>query len=223
MIKLIALLTMLIDHIGFVIFPETFIFRIIGRISMPLFAYCIARGFYYSKQHGTTQRYMLYMLAFALISQYPYYLMVGEGMNIGFTWLLSLFLLFMFTSEDLPFPTGGTMGAFTILALLTLEIKGELSIDYGFYGVITPLLFYMLISRKKESTGNYALVLLAGWAIYALVNKGSSGSMAQLLAVASAFVLTMGKKHDNEINLPKWVFYLFYPVHMIVLILIRYL
>ena len=46
MIKLFALITMVIDHIGLVFFPNVIIFRIIGRLSMPLFAYCVARGYY---------------------------------------------------------------------------------------------------------------------------------------------------------------------------------
>ena len=49
MIKLLALLTMLIDHIGVILLKDIIIFRLIGRLAMPLYAYCIARGFYFSK------------------------------------------------------------------------------------------------------------------------------------------------------------------------------
>ena len=222
MIKLIALLTMLIDHIGVVFLPRVFIFRIIGRISMPLFAYCIARGFYYSKQHGTTRRYILYMLAFALISQFPYYIMVSEGLNIGFTWLISLLLLSAVAAVRNSKGNFKTTGKAVLAMVVLLAASYKFPIDYGIYGVITPLLFYFLISQKKESTMNYILVLLVGWAIYTLLNKGSSGSMAQLLSVASAFVLTVSKKYDAEVSLPKWVFYSFYPVHMAALMFIRY-
>ena len=44
MLKLIAMLTMLVDHIGLLFFPEIMAFRIVGRIAMPLFAYGIAQG-----------------------------------------------------------------------------------------------------------------------------------------------------------------------------------
>ena len=47
MLKLIACLTMIIDHIGVIFFPSMLIFRIIGRLSMPLFAYSLAKGFKY--------------------------------------------------------------------------------------------------------------------------------------------------------------------------------
>lgn len=45
MLKLIAMLTMLVDHIGLLFFPEIMAFRIVGRIAMPLFAYGIAQGY----------------------------------------------------------------------------------------------------------------------------------------------------------------------------------
>lgn len=221
MIKFVALLTMLVDHIGLVVFPEKLIFRIIGRISMPLFAYCIARGFYYSKKHGTVHNYLLYMLAFALISQLPYSLMLGSGLNIGFTWLLSLLLLYVFTCKSLP---GKSVAGFLLLILLfcATERLNLLPCDYGFYGVVTPLLFYMLIVSGKESTSLYMLVLVAAWALYVYLNQGSMGSMAQVFSVVAASVLTFTRKHDAKIKLPKWLFYAFYPVHMAVLALVFY-
>ena len=43
-LKIIAMLTMLVDHIGVQLFPECIILRIIGRLSLPIFAYMIAEG-----------------------------------------------------------------------------------------------------------------------------------------------------------------------------------
>ena len=72
MIKILAALFMLIDHIGMIFFPENYLLRIIGRVSMPLFAYCIARGFYFSEQKGTTGRYARNLFLFAAVSQVPF-------------------------------------------------------------------------------------------------------------------------------------------------------
>ena len=65
MIKLIAAVAMLIDHIGALLLYDYYDLRIyynlcrmIGRIALPLFAFCIARGFYFSKQHGTLKKYI---------------------------------------------------------------------------------------------------------------------------------------------------------------------
>lgn len=225
MIKLIALLAMFVDHLGLVFFPDSFIFRIIGRMSMPLFAYCIARGFYYSQQRGSFRKYILNMLVFALISQLPYYMMDGNSLNIGFTWLFSLLLLSaavkvretMKDAEDkLEVICKAILGFSFILAA-----SHHLPIDYDMYGVITPLFFYMLIVRNKETTANYVFALLAGWALYVFLEEGSPGSMAQLISVASAFVLTVSKPLDSKIRMPKWFFYAFYPAHIAILVFIK--
>lgn len=218
MIKLIAALTMLIDHIGCIFFPEVFSFRIVGRLSMPLFAYCIARGFYYSRQHGSVRKYLRNMLILALVSQLPFRLMIGSGLNIGFTWLASLLLLAVGAKKyRTPLPRF-VVPVVTGAAVLLLVWGGWLPVDYGIYGIATPLLFYALIKRNKESTMNYVLVLLIGWAFYVLVQRGS---LAQLASVPSAFLLTVSKKYDGKVKLPKWAFYAFYPLHLAVLIAVR--
>lgn len=93
MIKLVAAVLMAIDHIGLVFFPNSIYWRLIGRLSMPLFAYSIARGYRHSRENKTLNRYLFNMFVFAVISQIPYYLVAGEGTNIGFTWAFSLLLL----------------------------------------------------------------------------------------------------------------------------------
>lgn len=223
MIKLIALVSMLIDHIGLVLLTEVHILRIIGRISMPLFAYCVARGFYYSRQHGTDKRYIAYMLAFALVSQLPYSFMVNGSLNIGFTWLLALLLL---KASSLKYRTvfaralmqGLLTGAVFVLVQLKL-----LPVDYGIYGVITPLLFYLLILNKRENTMAYALALLIGWAVYVLIVQRTPGSLIQVVSVLVAPILTVSKEFDGKVRLPKWVFYSFYPLHITALLVLRYL
>ena len=55
-IKLIALLSMLIDHVGEFIPQSPIWFRYIGRLSAPLFFYCSAWGFYYTRNR---KKYML--------------------------------------------------------------------------------------------------------------------------------------------------------------------
>lgn len=43
-IKLIACISMLIDHAGVILFPEYPFLRWIGRLAMPLFAFTVAEG-----------------------------------------------------------------------------------------------------------------------------------------------------------------------------------
>ena len=48
-LKLIGVVTMTIDHIGYILFPKLALLRIIGRLAYPVFAYLIAEGCTYSR------------------------------------------------------------------------------------------------------------------------------------------------------------------------------
>ena len=100
--KFIAALCMLIDHIGLVFFPTDIRWRMIGRLAMPIFAYGVARGAFYT---SSLKRYMKKMLLFSFISQIPFWgvqhLGMGEAifslnLNIGFTFLLALTAILLF-------------------------------------------------------------------------------------------------------------------------------
>lgn len=90
MIKTLAALFMLIDHLGLILFPESYWLRIIGRISMPLFAYCIARGFYFSEKKDRIKYYLHKLVLFSVVSQIPFTILAVKiyeefSLNIGFT------------------------------------------------------------------------------------------------------------------------------------------
>ena len=110
-LKLIAVISMLIDHIALVLGPELefltaslltvggrditcyYIMRRIGRLAFPIFCFLITEGFAHTRN---PKRYALRLLIFALLSEVPYNLMVGQTLfytarqNIYFTLLLGL-------------------------------------------------------------------------------------------------------------------------------------
>lgn len=93
MIKILACITMLIDHIGLLFFPKQILFRIIGRISMPLFAYCIARGI---KNTKNVKNYVFRILLIAIVSQIPYMLMIDYfELNVCFVWVLTVIFILL--------------------------------------------------------------------------------------------------------------------------------
>lgn len=94
-LKLIALITMLIDHIGAVLFPQIALLRIIGRVSFPLYAFLAAEGCRYSRDRG---RYALRLGIFALVSEIPYDLALHpeflERGQIGMNFLFQTNILY---------------------------------------------------------------------------------------------------------------------------------
>lgn len=92
-LKIIALIAMIVDHIGLVFFPNIAVFRIIGRVSFPIFAFFISEGYYYTK---SKKKYIITLLIFAIISQPFYILMIGNyTLNILFTFLFSIILMIL--------------------------------------------------------------------------------------------------------------------------------
>ena len=48
-LKLIAMISMVFDHVGDMFFPDAVWPRMIGRLAMPVFSFCIAEGYTHTK------------------------------------------------------------------------------------------------------------------------------------------------------------------------------
>jgi hypothetical protein len=93
--QLIAMLTMLVDHAGIVLFPDNPYFRWVGRLAMPLYAYALVLGYGRTRDF---RRYALRLAAIAAVSQWPYQYALPEPdepfeLNVVFTLLVSLVVL----------------------------------------------------------------------------------------------------------------------------------
>ena len=209
MIKLLAAIFMIIDHIGYIFFPDIIIFRVIGRLSMPLFAYCIVRGYEYSRQKGTIKKYFRNLVIFTVVSQLPFYLMAGEGINIGGTWIFSLLLLVI--RDKINPKLYGQCIKYTCLGIVLLDIAYLLKVDYGIYGALMPLAM-----RSKNKRLLYMIVL---WAMYVWLN-GAAG-LLQVFSCAVVPLLALVEPQDNKVRLPKQFYYVFYPLHILILLAIK--
>jgi hypothetical protein len=212
-LKVVALLTMTIDHIGAVIYPEYEVFRYIGRLSFPLFCYLLVLGM---ESTRSPTRYIGNLLLFALVSQVPYFLAFGfqplEQLNIFFT--LALGLLFL----SLVFPLSNR----SLLALIPLVLSVVLNVDYGIYGITVIGCMYLLRRDVK-----LALLLLIPLNVFYLI--AWSPQILSLLAIPVIYLHNNGiLKKQVEIDeksalfpVVKYFFYIYYPVHLIILYLIK--
>ena len=139
LLKIIACITMFIDHLGYVIFNgKSSFMNYIGRIAFPIFAYNISNGYTHTKN---LKKYFLRLFSFALISQIPYtfyHNMISNSfsLNIFFTLFLGLLCITLYDK----------MKNKIIALLLCFEIGlvAQASYcDYGFFGVAIILLFYI--------------------------------------------------------------------------------
>lgn len=228
-LKCIALITMIIDHIGAVFFPDLIWIRYIGRISFPIYAFLLAQGFAFTKNK---KRYAMRLAVFAIASEIPYDLLFYQNIfepqhqNILFELLCGLFVLAClenFFSKC----RGGILWLFAAL-LLTLS-SSFLGFSYGIYGICLMVVFWLLRRNTSLSSlsGAAVTVLFNGIASIKTVFLGRTISFlslnsVQLYAVAASLPIFFynGKKGAYSL---KWFFYIIYPLHLIILCLIRFL
>lgn len=208
-LKIIAIITMTIDHIGAIMYPNIDIFRIIGRVSFPIFAFLLVEGF---KHTSNRLKYFLRLLFFAIVTQPIYdYAFNNQDLNILFTFSLS----FLFLSslefikkiinkysngiEDYLYKTVFYSLIYILFALFSLI----LNVDYQALGVSLVFIFYL----SSNIYLSFLLYLLA--VIFLATNAIQFYSLLSFIFV----YLYNGKKGKNI----KYFFYLYYPFHILIL------
>ena len=137
-LKLIAAASMLIDHIGVVLFPEVTALRIVGRISFPIFAFMIAEGCIYTRNR---LRYFLTVFLLGAGCQLVYFLYDGSRyLGVLLTFSLSILLIFALQGlKNILFSeqSSGAERCFAAVGFLAAVgsvylLNRLLHIDYGF-------------------------------------------------------------------------------------------
>lgn len=210
-LKLIAMITMTLDHIGFILFPGTLWLRVVGRLAMPLYAFCIGEGCLHSR---SLPRYLTSVAVMAALCQGVAFLVTGTlHMNILVTFSMSILLAMVLRwaqqqKKVAPWLVFG--GAVTVAYFITEVLPEILSgtdyqVDYGFWGVILPLA--VLVGRNRLQQLFLMAVPLLGLAV---------GNRIQAFALVSLGILLLynGKRGTKKL---KWIFYFYYPLHLAVL------
>ena len=212
MLKIIAMVSMVFDHVGDLFFPGVMWLRMIGRLAMPIFSFCIAEGYAHTRDKN---RYLLRMGIFALISEVPFDLAfegkVGFGhQNIMLTFFLSILALKIFDliRGEEPRNIGKTvLGTLAVLVMAGLALL--LKADYTIFAVIAVFLFYVLRNRHplvRSGVGVAFLALTRTMGYYCTTGF----SLIPLL-------LYNGKRGRGL----KWLFYAFYPGHLLLLFVLK--
>ena len=216
-LKIIAMVSMVFDHVGDMFFPDVLWPRMIGRLAMPLFAFCITEGYIHTRDK---KKYLIRMGVFALVSEVPFDL-AFEGkvslnhQNIMLTFFMSILALMLFDlirgkkNEDTGrYSIGKTiLGSLVIIGTAAVAIL--IKADYTIFAVISVFLFYLFKDTKhfiRTGVGVAFLALTRTMGYYCTTGL----SIIPLL-------LYNGKKGKGL----KWLFYAFYPGHLLLLYLIK--
>lgn len=204
-LKCIAVFTMLIDHMGAFLYPSQIWMRYVGRLAFPIFGFLIAEGFFHTRD---VKKYMGRLLLFALVSEVPYdlvrynQLIEYNHQNVYFTLLLALFCMYVLQRLQ-----GHFLAACGILAAVFALTHVVIKPDYGIGGVAMILCFYLFHTKKASQFLYVAAINICYY--------GGIQTAGVLALVPIRFY--NGEKGPSA----KYFFYAFYPVHLLVLYLIR--
>ncbi len=219
-IKWLAMFTMALNHVAVGLMDPSDIwyevFVDIGFFTAITMCYFLVEGYHYTRSKAD---YAKRLLICAVMSQLPFYMATGVG---GFNMMFTLFCCFMilYIRENVPQPWKETgillftiitlvsdwalfAPAFTLMFAEAGKDRKKLAISYGVSAVVFGLFFFL----------SYSQVYPTHLALF-------HGFCSSLGMVASGIVILCfynGQKTRSGRKGSKWAFYLFYPIHLLVI------
>lgn len=214
-LKLIACITMLVDHIGAIFFPGIMGLRIIGRISFPLYCFLLVEGAHHTHD---PKKYTLRLLFGALLAELPFDLAFSGGVDCSScSVMVTLFFGYL---SILVLRKGRGLLHFAVIGLICLLVE-YLRTDYGAVGIAIILLFEVTRGIPRGKLWQLAGLSVLCWSGHA-VPFGPFQIPIQLFAVFAILptCIYTGRKVTRS-KAVQWGFYLFYPVHLLILGLLK--
>lgn len=210
-LKWIAIVSMIVDHIGILLYRNGmpvegyYIMRGIGRLAFPIFVFLLVEGFVYTKSLG---KYILRMFIFAVITEplydlFRYSEVLSYGSNILFTFSLTLVVLYLLKKSEGRM--GVRIGAIAFL-LFSVAVAYLFRFEYSWKCILIAVILYVFRYNKALKLVSMALVLFA---------DSSTVGLCSLLAL-----VPIALYNEEKGSFPKWVGYVFYPLHLLVLVII---
>ena len=198
-LKCIAIVSMALDHTGAVLYPSQIWLRCLGRIAFPIFCFLIVEGFFHTHD---VRRYMGRLGVFALISEIPYDLafrgvpLEYAHQNVFFTLLIGIGMMVLL-ERNREWPVKA------VILLLAMWLAVLIRSDYNFRGVLLIFVFYIFHESRW-------LAVTAG-GFWNFLYQG----VIQKYGVLS--VLPLALYNGERGRKMKYFFYIFYPVHLLLL------
>lgn len=221
-LKIIAAVSMAVDHIGIIFFPGFALFRILGRLAFPIFAFMIAEGCRYTKNR---LRHFCSVFLLATVCQIVYYIALRDtDMSILVTFSLSILMIYglQHCKKALSDPAHGWLrqsGAvllFFMLVAMVYVLNQWVTIDYGFWGCMVPV-FVSLFQDSGEVKSRFdrvpVHVAMLGMGLFPLALTLGGVQYYSFLALP-LLILYSGERGKRKM---KYFFYVFYPAHLVVL------
>ncbi|HKM03534.1 MAG TPA: TraX family protein [Lachnospiraceae bacterium] len=227
-LKIIAIIIMLIDHIGASVIARLLnggyfsdldytrfknyyeILRTIGRIAFPIFCFLLVEGFLHTR---SPKKYIVRLGVFGLISEWPFDMAFFQQwtykhQNVFFTLFIGLICIWgmdslsknkFFSDKKIRFKDFLLVMIQVIIAFAGMACALYLNTDYNMYGVLVIIVLYIFRKERGFSA-------LAGYFVMFKIDT----------MCFPGFLLTQFYNGKRGIKL-KYLFYLFYPAHLLIL------
>lgn len=210
LLKILALTSMIIDHYGAIFQPGLDIYRIIGRLAFPIYAFLLVEGYSHTKN---VKKYGSRLLVFALISELPFDFAFYGGINLGhqnifFALFIGLVMMYFLEKEE----------KYSINTTIIWVIGGFvavfLSVDYSFIGLLYILAFYYTQHLENPQR----LYRVAGMIF--IVNLMAFPLPQQFSLLALPLIYFYNGKLGPSSKFLQILFYISYPLHLFIFYLI---
>lgn len=213
-LKGIAIIAMTADHASTAFLAEgTFIYAIyqfFGNFTIVIMCFFIVQGL---KHTRSVLNYALRLLIWAIIAEAPFYLLFGLQLNVLFTLLASLIIIYL----------SNRMGWLVGIAALALFFPLSLICDWSIIAPVFTVIYYVLYKRQKKILSLF--LIPASYFILRTIlytetrTEYVTGTLAIFLV--ALLIFTFSKKADEKGRgrIPGLVFYAYYPLHLIAMLL----
>ena len=219
-LKYLAVAAMLIDHLAWAFVPTASLLgqgmHLVGRLTGPMMAFFVAEGYLHTR---SVKQYLLRMGLFAGISWPAFSLFeTGYPLELAFGVIYTLFLgllaILLWDKSDLPH---GAKVTLTVLLCL-FSLLG----DWPVFDVLWPLFFVLFREDDRRKWRAFYLVAL-GTVPFMLLDEPWWSGAFQIGVFAVPLLLKHCYNGEGGSRAPfhKWFFYVFYPLHLLILGLMR--
>ena len=215
-LKVIAIIAMTADHASTAFLDEGTplydICQFFGNFTIVIMCFFIVQGL---RNTRSVVNYALRLLAWAIISEAPFYLLFGLQLNVLFTLLASLIIIYLIDR----------MGWLVGIATLVLFFPLSLICDWSSIAPVFTIIYYVLQKKQKEELSlilipvSYFILRMILY-IDALVEY-VTGTLSIILAALLVSAFRQSVETDGKGRIPRLVFYAYYPSHLVVILLLN--
>lgn len=230
-LKIIAIVSMLADHLGNAYFNHITVMNLIGRFAFPIFAFQISEGYLHTKN---LKKYFLRLFLFALLSQIPFMLFNStftDGFTLNIFCTLFLGLLAIFAHDKIVHSNFNVVQNKSInliikqcigiaIAILLAVLSEVCHFDYGFFGIAIIFLFYLFKNDKLAMVISFVTSCIIKYGITIILHSYNTlyviwyALLGMFTILPIIFICLYNGKQGKKV---KYLLYLFYPVHLIIL------